>query len=159
MSGLMTVHKLDEKGAEVWSYPARCIEQTDAFIRLEASFDREDVVVGPLRLQREDTFLETFYFKRWFNVFEIYERGSRRFKGWYCNIARPAWIEANHLYAEDLALDLVVTSAGQIEILDRDEFDRLDLTEEDRQQAQDTLQLLEQQAVKQAGIFAGPTQS
>ncbi len=159
MSAQIMVHKLDERGQEVWSYPADMLEQTASFIRLEARFDREDTRVGSLLLRQNDTFIETFFFDRWYNVFEVFDSETQRFKGWYCNITRPAWIENNHLFAEDLALDLVATTDGHVEILDQDEFERLEIPAEDRKQAMETLRTLKAQASKRSGIFADHTRA
>ncbi|MGD8632387.1 MAG: DUF402 domain-containing protein [Anaerolineales bacterium] len=148
------VHKLDEKGQEVWRYPAEILEQAGSRIRLEARFDREDTAVGPLLLKRNDTFIETFFFDRWYNIFEIFDGKSGGFKGWYCNITRPAWMEDRHLYAEDLALDLVVMPDGTYEIQDQEEFERLQIPEEDRMQALRVLHTLQSQAEERSEIFA-----
>lgn len=148
------VHKLDEHGQEVWRYPAEVIEQSAVYIRLEARFDREDFAVGPLLLRKNDWFIETFYFDRWYNIFEVFDREDHRFKGWYCNIARPAWIEGTQLYAEDLALDLIATPEGPIEVLDQEEFEQLEISEADRLKALKTLEMLKDQATNRSGIFA-----
>jgi predicted RNA-binding protein associated with RNAse of E/G family len=158
MNEQIRVHKLDEHGQEVWSYPAEVLEQNPTRLRLEARFDRSDIAVGPLLLRQNDRFIETFFFDRWYNIFEVFDGENSRFKGWYCNIARPAWLEGEHLYAEDLALDLVVTPDGHFEILDRDEFDRLELSEVDRLQALRALHLLQEQALTRSGIFADHTE-
>jgi protein associated with RNAse G/E len=156
MSLEIWVHKLDENGQEVWKYPAEIIEQTELYIRLRASFDRDDISVGQLRLRLNDTFIETFFFDRWYNVFEVFAAQDKHFKGWYCNIARPATMEGQHLYAEDLALDLVVLPDGSQEILDQDEFEQLEIPEAHRMKALQTLQSLQKQASNRSGIFAGP---
>ncbi len=152
------VHKLDEHGQEVWSYPAEVLDQNPSFLRLEARFDRNDIAVGSLLLRENDRFIETFFFNRWYNIFEVFDGENERFKGWYCNITRPAWIEGAHLYAEDLALDLVVTPDGRFEILDQDEFDQLEISEEDRLQALRALHLLQEQALSSSGIFEDHTE-
>ena len=154
MTSDIQVHKLDEKGVEVWAYPAATLERSNSFIRLEARFDRDDVSAGPLLLEREDLFVETFFFDRWYNVFEVFDHASGEFKGWYCNISRPARVEGQHLYAEDLALDLVVTPDGSYQVLDQNEFEQLQLTEEDRLQALQTLHRLQEQAINRSGMFA-----
>lgn len=154
MTNEIQVHKLDENGVELWAYPAAMLERSNSFVRLEARFDREDVSAGPLRLKREDRFVETFFFDRWYNIFEVFDHASGEFKGWYCNITRPARLEGQHLYAEDLALDLVVTRDGTHQILDRHEFEQLQLAEDDRLQALQTLHTLLSQAINRSGMFA-----
>jgi hypothetical protein len=154
MTKEILVHKLNENGEEVWKYPGTLVEQTESSIRLEARFGRDDVAVGSLFLSRGDTFIETFYFDRWFNTFAVFENESGRFKGWYCNITRPAWVEGKHIYAEDLALDIVVLPDGSYEILDREEFEDLQISELDRLRALQTLHGLQEQAVNRIGVFA-----
>ena len=47
-------------------------------------------------LRRGDRFIETYYTDRWYNIFEIHAREDDRLKGWYCNIAKPAVMEAGN---------------------------------------------------------------
>lgn len=150
----MVVHKLDESGVEQWTYPGQVLEQAAEFVRLEARFDRGQVTVGPLVISPGDRFVEQFYFDRWYNIFEIFESESGKFKGWYCNITRPAWIEGQALYAEDLALDLVVLPDGDFAVLDEDEFDRLELSPAERRQARMALDGLLEQAKRKSGPFS-----
>jgi protein associated with RNAse G/E len=133
------IHKLDAAGQEMWQYPGKVISSNAAHIVVEAIFDREWVRIGGLDLKRGDRFVETFYFDRWYNIFAVYDASGRHFKGWYCNITRPAWLEANHLYAEDLALDLVVHPDRSFIILDEDEFKELALPEHERLRARAAL--------------------
>lgn len=154
MNDRVWVHKQDEHGNRVWKYPARSIQLTPTHIRLEARFDRDDVAVGPLFLERDDIFIETFFFDRWYNIFEVFSRDGEQFKGWYCNIARPARMDGQHLYAEDLALDLVVMPDGRHAILDEGEFENLEIPEQDRAHALHALHDLQKQVTKRSGIFA-----
>ena len=135
----MTIHKLDEKGHELWAYEARVMEQNNSLITLDALFDRNDVDIGELQLRRGDRFVETFYFERWYNIFAIYQQETNHFKGWYCNIARPAWLEGNHLYAEDLALDLVVMPDRHMTVVDQAEFENLTIPTVERIKALEAL--------------------
>ena len=135
----MTIHKLDEKGNELWVYKAIKKEQSDSWITFDALFDRDAVDIAGLQIRRGDRFVETFYFDRWYNIFAIYQKVTNRFKGWYCNIARPALLEGNHLYAEDLALDLVVLPDRRVTVVDRDEFDALTIPAVDRLRALEAL--------------------
>jgi len=148
----ITVHKLNEQGIEVWQYKGAVVERTENSLTLRAHFDRDDVQLFGLNLERGDLFVETFYKDRWYNIFAIYDREGKQHKGWYCNITRPAIIEDGHIYAEDLALDLLVFPDGRLEVLDEDEFDALELLEDDRRaalQALDELRCL-------ANLHEGP---
>lgn len=131
----VTVHKLDAQGREVWRYPGRTHQTAPGRIVLEAEFGRDPMDVGGLRMEPGDRFVETFYTDRWYNVFAVYHGRGPRLRGWYCNIARPARVEAEAVYAEDLALDLVVLADRTWRVLDRDEFDALSLADQDREQA------------------------
>jgi protein associated with RNAse G/E len=136
------IHKLDAAGQEMWRYPGKVVSSNDTQIIVDAIFDREWVEIGGLQLRRGDRFLEIFYFDRWYNIFAIYDDSGEHFKGWYCNITRPAWLEVNHLYAEDLALDLVVHPDRSFIILDEDEFEGLALPEHEQIQARAALEEL-----------------
>ena len=147
------VHKLNEKGIEVWCYEGVVISKTDSSVTLEATFDRDEVVFEGLHLKRGDRFVETFYSDRWYNIFEIYDSLDGELKGWYCNICRPAQIEDGHVYAEDLALDLIVYPEGNWRTLDEDEFSELALHPQDQEQARGALDQLIDLARRRKGPF------
>jgi predicted RNA-binding protein associated with RNAse of E/G family len=152
---VVMVHKLDHRGNEVWHYGARLIERTATHLTLEAFFDRENLTVGGLPLTRGDRFVETYFTDHWYNIFAVHEGGDGPLKGWYCNIARPARIEPGHLYAEDLALDVIVDRRGHWTVIDQDEFEALDITPEDRALARHALDELQHLAAAHEGPFAG----
>lgn len=104
-------------------------------ITLEALFTREDMPFMDVTFKKGDRFVEYYYSDRWYNIFVIYDRDDGKLKGWYCNIGKPALIEAHVVSYVDLALDLWVSTNGQQTVLDEDEFEALDLTEELRQNA------------------------
>jgi predicted RNA-binding protein associated with RNAse of E/G family len=104
-------------------------------ITLEALFTREDMPFMDVTFKKGDRFVEYYYSDRWYNIFVIYDRDDGKLKGWYCNIGKPALIEAQVVSYVDLALDLWVSTNGQQTVLDEDEFEALDLTEELRQNA------------------------
>ena len=83
-----------------------------------------------ITLKRNDRFVETFYSDRWYNIFEIYDRDDDHFKGWYCNIGKPAIIEDDFVSYVDLALDLWVSADGTQTVLDEDELEELNLDDE-----------------------------
>ncbi|MEL7237198.1 MAG: DUF402 domain-containing protein, partial [Chloroflexota bacterium] len=60
-------------------------------------------------------------------------------RGWYCNITRPAVINAAEIRADDLALDVIITPDGTTHLLDEDEFEALAIPDEDRQAARDAV--------------------
>ena len=123
------VIKLNHLGKELWRYPARRLDETPTGIRLEAYFNLDDRDAGYVVYKRNDRFIETFYRDRWYNVFAIYDRDDGGFKGWYCNITRPAEWDADtkEVAAADLALDVWVTPTGETTLMDEDEFQALEL--------------------------------
>jgi hypothetical protein len=135
----LTVYKLDERGNLVWEYPALELERRECFIRLQASFNRDDLDLGFVVFARGDRFIEYFYNDRWYNVFAVHEGQSDRLKGWYCNICRPAILGDSAVHCEDLALDLWVTSDLNPRILDEDEFGALAISEDERSLCLDAL--------------------
>jgi uncharacterized protein len=137
-----TVYKLDHLGREVWQYPARVLTREANSVQLEAFFNREDMDLGYTVFKRGDRFIETFYSDRWYNVFAVYDRDDDTLKGWYCNIARPAVIDETAVRCEDLALDIWITPAGQVTILDEAEFQALPLSPEERRKAETGLMTL-----------------
>ncbi|MDX1414047.1 MAG: DUF402 domain-containing protein [Candidatus Promineifilaceae bacterium] len=138
-----TIHKLNEKGETVWSYPANLLEKGANFARLEAFFDHDFVDLGFATFKRGDRFIETYYEDRWYNVFAVYDGHDGDLQGWYCNICRPARIEDSTVSFEDLALDLWVTPRSEAHLLDLDEFESLDLDAGERQNCLLALQMLQ----------------
>lgn len=138
----VTVYKLDASGRVVWHYPATVLERQNNCVRLEATFDRERVDIGPAVFHRGDRFVEYYYDDRWYNIFAVYEGEGAALKGWYCNVCRPAELGAEAIRCEDLALDVWVSPAGTPTIMDQDEFAALDLPERDRRHGRDALATL-----------------
>lgn len=149
----VTVHKLDAKGAEVFRYSGQIIRRTETSLVLEAFFDMEEREFHGLIFRRGDRFVETHYSDRWYNVLAVHDVDTGNFKGWYCNISRPAIINGSTVSAEDLALDLVVLPSGSQFVLDEDEFAALDLGSADRASARAALKELQQHAEALDGPF------
>lgn len=154
MSSALTVHKLNEQGVEIFRYSGSLVEEKGTSLTLEARFERADVQFFELTFREGDRFIETYYTDRWFNIFEIHDAATDHLKGWYCNITRPARIEQGHIYAEDLALDLLVTPDGRVRMLDEDEFEEIDLSQSDRKNALSALEELEQWVKARKGPFS-----
>jgi predicted RNA-binding protein associated with RNAse of E/G family len=133
------VLKLDLSGAVVWKYTGTLIQRRPHRLTLEAAFDIDSVPVANAVLIRGDRFVETYYDRRTYNVFRVFDGPHGPLKGWYCNMCRPAVLEAATVAWVDLALDLWVDPDGEQFILDRNEFDDLDLSQDERAQALDTL--------------------
>jgi len=106
----ITIIKQNLQEQEVWRYRGRILRQTSAAFLIEAPFNREDTVFEGIPLKKGDPFIEAFYTRRWFNIFEMHDRDSGAIKGWYCNVTRPAVLTDAALSAVDLALDLAGVS-------------------------------------------------
>jgi hypothetical protein len=147
----ITVIKQNLNGEETWRYHGFITARGPDYLVLEALFDREDMDFHGMCLCRGDRFVETYYFNRWYNVFEIYQRGSGRFKGWYCNASTPA-VEADGVITyRDLALDLLVFPDGRQIVLDEEEFKALDLSPQDRNKALTAIAELQEIFLKEIG--------
>jgi predicted RNA-binding protein associated with RNAse of E/G family len=149
----IVIHKLDEKGIEVWRYEGIVLSTSATNLTLQAHFDRDAVVFEGLKLKRGDRFIEMFFTDRWYNIFEIYDVEDGRLKGWYCNVCRPAQLDPGHIYAEDLALDLIVYPDGTWQVLDEDEFAELEISVEDQEHAWGALNELIQIAQQRKSPF------
>lgn len=128
----ITVIKNDHTGREVWRYQGVVQRLDSTSVTLEARFNRDDSDEGYVVFRRGDRFVEQFFSDRWYNIMEIHDADDDRIKGWYCNFTRPARITDGEIRADDLALDLWVYPDGRRLVLDREEFDALPITAEER---------------------------
>jgi len=142
MSG-MKVLKKNLADEVTWQYDGVVLHRGENEITLEALFNRDDMPFMDVVLKRNDRFVETFFSDRWYNIFEIYDRDDGSFKGWYCNIGKPAVIGDNSVSYVDLALDLWVSANGVQAILDEEEFEELGLDDEMTQSVYDGLRELQ----------------
>ncbi|MDY7078490.1 MAG: DUF402 domain-containing protein [Chloroflexota bacterium] len=133
-----TSRKLDHTGRQVTAYPGWVLWRDDRSIVLRTAWNRAPLDLGYVVLEPSDHWTEYFYADRWYNVFEI-RADDGRLKGWYCNITRPARIDACEVVTEDLALDLWVAPSGEMLVLDEDEFAALPLDPTEREAARNAL--------------------
>ncbi len=148
MSQEITVVKRNATGKEVWHYSGEVLRRDAERIVLEARFRSPDLPFMGTVLRQGDRFLEAYYFNRWYNIFQIHDRDDDHLKGWYCNITRPAILEAeDRLSYEDLALDLWVDPDGTQTVLDEDEFEELELDPATQARARAALEELKVQFV------------
>ena len=131
----MEVLKKNLAGEVTWQYEGVVLSREENAVTLEALFNRDDMPFMNIVLKRNDRFVETFYSDRWYNIFEIYDRDDGNFKGWYCNISKPATFDDDSISYVDLALDLWVTADGKQTILDEDELKELNLGDDFKQKA------------------------
>jgi predicted RNA-binding protein associated with RNAse of E/G family len=154
----LTIIKLDHQGNEVTRYPGEILLLTGSKVVLKTYFAGNDIDVGGLVLRNGDRLHETFYFQRWYNIFEVYDGDAGQVKGWYCNIGYPAEMDGKILSYRDLALDLLVFPDGKQIILDEDEFEDLHFPLADKENAISALQEL-QVKFRQDGVGQTPLQS
>ena len=135
----ITVDKLNPQGELKWRYEGEIVARGADWLTLEAFFDRDDLPFMNILLKRGDRFVETYYFDKGYNIFEIFDRDDDALKGYYCNVTHPARIVDGRLEYVDLFLDLWVSANGVQTVLDEDEFVEADLDEETRRFARDAL--------------------
>ncbi len=137
----ITVKKLNLANEPVFVYTGDVLEQTPTQVTLEARFSREWMDLGYTIFETGDRFIEWYFGDRWYNIFEVHSWRDDRIKGWYCNVTKPAVIDAERgtVSAVDLALDVWIGRDGSIRVLDEDEFAALDLTEAERRAALNAL--------------------
>ena len=150
----VTVCKLNHTGQQVFAYPGQVLQREGFTIVLRTSWNRDPMDLGYVLLEPGDRWTEYFFTDRWYNIFEI-RADDGQLKGWYCNIARPARIDAHEVAAEDLALDLWVAPDGETLVLDEDEFIALPLPPFEREAALDGLAELQTMVTKKAPPFNG----
>lgn len=148
----ITVIKQNPEGEETWRYSGTILKRGENHVVLEAFFDREDMNFHGMCLCKGDRFVETYYFDRWYNIFEIHDHSDDRLKGWYCNISSPATENDGIVAYKDLALDLLVFPDGCQIVLDENEFEALSLPPGERDTALAALAKLQEYfAVKLRG--------
>ena len=124
------VQKKNPSGEVTYQYEGTLLSRDEHTIVLEALFDRADMPFMEVVFKTGDRFVEYYYTDRWYNIFAVHDRDDGKLKGWYCNIGQPAVSEDGIVSYIDLALDLWVSTSGQQSVLDKDEFEALNLEEE-----------------------------
>lgn len=153
MKPTITIHKLDLHGQELFRYEGELLERSEEQAIVRAIYNRQDQEIFGLELSQGDVFIEYHFTDRWYNLFAILSRDQKQIRGWYCNITRPARLDRAHVYADDLALDVIIDLAGEPRLVDEQEFIELDLPDEDRKQALMAVEELMDLAVNTAGPF------
>jgi predicted RNA-binding protein associated with RNAse of E/G family len=155
---LVTVYKLNLAREVVFSWSGRVLRRVAGEIVLEAAFARGPLELGYVTLRPGDRFVEHFYSDRWYNVYAIYAVEDGAFKGWYCNITRPAEVAERdgrlEIRSVDLALDYFVAPDGRALVLDEAEFAELRLAPAEVEAARAALGELQRLAADRAGPFA-----
>lgn len=118
---MITVVKLNPRGEIKIRYQGEVIERISHGLIIQAYWSHPTKNLGYSSFEPGDRFIEYYYTKRWYNIFDIASAQGVR-KGWYCNIAEPAIFFDDRIEQVDLLLDVWVSPAGEILILDEDEF-------------------------------------
>src|SRR5438132_12423996 len=139
---MITVVKLNALREVKITYQGEALERLADGVVIQAYWTLAARDLGYTRFEPGDRFIEYYYTKRWYNIFDIASADGTR-KGWYCNVAEPATIYDDHIEQIDLILDVWVTPHGETLILDEDEFTAdTTLSQEQRNSARKGLQAL-----------------
>jgi len=138
------VQKKNPAGEVTYQYEGDLLRHDENSIVIEALFDRKDMPFQDVVFRTGDRFVEYYYSDRWYNIFAVHDKDDGNIKGWYCNVGMPAEIEDGIVSYVDLALDLWVSANGMQIVLDEDEFDALELSEELKTGALNGLQSLQE---------------
>jgi protein associated with RNAse G/E len=124
---LVNIIKLNPQHQEVWRYSGKIIAQDKNSVLVEAFFNIDDRPFHGITIKTNDRSIERYFSDRWYNIFEIHDHDDDRLKAWYCNVTMPAEFNPGEITYIDLALDVLVYPDGSYLILDRDEFEELNL--------------------------------
>jgi uncharacterized protein len=150
---MITVSKLNSLGETKIQYQGEIVERLSNGVVIQAYWKHPTKDLGYTRFEPGDRFIEYYYTNRWFNIFDISTANGER-KGWYCNIAEPAFIYDNHIEQVDLLLDIWVDPRGIPLLLDEDEFEAdTTLNDEQRKGARQGLHVLLQMIAEQIEPF------
>jgi len=139
----VTVYKCDHQGVVKLSYPGTVLERGDGWVCIEAIFQHDSVDIGVVTFNRGDRMVEWFYADRYYNIFQLEDGNTRRIKGWYCNITRPATITEDRIAADDLALDVFFAPDGTMTVLDEDEFSAVLISDDEREHVKNAVTALQ----------------
>ncbi|MEP7290199.1 MAG: DUF402 domain-containing protein [Chloroflexota bacterium] len=142
MNQTITVVKRNHRGEKKLDYLGEVISRGESWVCVSARFNNPDKDAGYVVFRRGDTFTEWHYSDRWYNVFALHDVDDGHFKGWYCNVTRPAILSDDTVYADDLALDVFVSPQREILVLDEDEFTALDLPPDEQRAAWDAVEAI-----------------
>jgi len=124
---------------KIYTWSGQLLSETPVSRHVNAWFNGNPGYIGKVLIELGDRFVESYFTDRWYNFFQIYAGQSDVMKCCYINLSRPAIFYEDRIEWEDLALDLVVFPDGQKELLDQDEFARLNIDEKSRQICWQTL--------------------
>ena len=151
---MITVVKLSPRGETKIQYQGEVVEHLSHGVIIQAYWSHPTKNLGYVSFEPGDRFIEYYYTDQWYNIFDIASTQGVR-KGWYCNIAEPAFLFEDHIEQVDLLLDVWVSPEGETLILDEDEFAAdTTLTIRQRNGARQALQELLQMIAGQQEAFS-----
>jgi predicted RNA-binding protein associated with RNAse of E/G family len=157
----ITVRKHDQNGNLRFAYAGEVLERGATWVCLRATFNFDKVDLGVVAFLRGDVFTEFYYTDRWYTAYQINSGMDGNFKGWYCDIVRPAVITDENgaltVTYEDLALDVFVTPDREVTVLDEDEFAALNLSPDERAAALNAIEQIRQLVATHQSPFDQPT--
>lgn len=141
------VTKKDLEKNKLISWEMKVLQYSDEFLLVEGFFvapdGYDDTNLNPNNYAISgDRMIEKYFRDQWFNIFEIYRGDSDDLKYWYINISRPAKIEKDTVYWEDLVVDLQVFPDGRMVILDMEDFEAMQWAPEEQEKILQTLAYL-----------------
>lgn len=117
----LTVFKRDARRRVKLSYQGELVEWRHDSVVLSAAWALSPRDLGCVCFEPGDRFTEYYYTDRWYDIQEVATADGRR-KGWYCDIAQPAEIDQASVNLIDLELDVWVSAAGEVVVLDDAEY-------------------------------------
>ena len=157
-NNMITVMVEDLQGDLVRAYRAHERDRRPSEVIMEAEYDGQTQDLGDTTLETGDRLIIRFYENRLYNVVQIHDADDDELKGWHCNFMQEINIDNGAIRAQDLSLSLFVRPDRGNVVLNRSKFNELDLDERVRQDVQETLAALIQQAEENAPPF-GNTQA
>lgn len=154
---MVEVRLLKPGKATTIAFEADLLRQERHEIVVRAFWRRGRLDLGYVVFEDGDRFLEHYYTDRWYNIYAIYSAAGA-FKGWYCNVTKPASYDGQIITSEDLEIDLFVSpDRSTILTLDMDEFAARGFDQSEpatHWHALEALAELEQLALAGAGPFS-----
>ncbi len=125
----------------IFAWPAEVLEETPECLLVLAPWAarEEPMFLGYTVFEYGDSFLERYYWHKWYSIWEVRSHRNGRTKGWYCNICQPIELDGDQLRFVDMELDVFVYPDGRFVILDEDELESSNLPAQEQDAARSGL--------------------
>lgn len=115
------------------SYVAQPLILRPQYACVRAIWTRPAIDLGYMQFAPGDVLDEHFYTDKWYCVFTVF-RADGQLRGWYCNVTKPANMQADVITSIDLELDMFVAPDRIATLrLDVDEFEAQNYRQHDAQ--------------------------